>query len=589
MPFNLTTFLFIFIKMIFFFEFLSYIKDNQIIKNDNLINESLYQTNQNFTNSNPNYKIIAIYYPDFNINKFNNKETNQIINNSILIEKQIELAKNHGLFGFGIMYNYLNSYNINYNALNCISKVNQINFPFFIIINNNINKNNVETSLIEYLNKEKEHIFISLDNIQNYFISENYIKYREKSILGIYNSSKIRNYLVRTIRDYLISKECEKILILTINNEVKNFKYNDFNIINYPSFDIGLTDKWNRIYFYNYYYYNLFKNEINSTKPLKNFLIVNGGSPEKFYIMLKKYLNALNNNNETLIIFNAWNDNERNLFLEPNNEYGYAYINYFSKAIYNIEEHKIYDLNSLKLKCKIAVQVHIFYDDLTEDIINKTNNIPALFDLYITITNSTFINYFDNYIKHYSKCHNYQILLVENQGRDIMPFIKQMKSNYKQYKYICHIHSKKSLTVPEIGLLWRNYLFNNLLGNINITSEILNDFETNRKLGFIFPETFYGIIQHFFILTKETEYWLKKLSYILFDKYKIGKLIDFPAGNMFWSKTKAIFQIFIYDLSLYFPDEKGQINDTIMHGIERIWLYLVKFNFFKYKIIFNIF
>ena len=110
MPFNLTTFLFIFIKIIFFFEFLSYIKDNQIIKNDNLINESLYQTNQNFTNSNPNYKIIAIYYPDFNINKFNNKETNQIINNSILIEKQIELAKNHGLFGFGIMYNYLNSY-----------------------------------------------------------------------------------------------------------------------------------------------------------------------------------------------------------------------------------------------------------------------------------------------------------------------------------------------------------------------------------------------------------------------------------------------------------------------------------------------
>ena len=178
MPFNLTTFLFIFIKTIFFFEFLSYIKDNQIIKNDNLINESLYQTNQNFTNSNPNYKIIAIYYPDFNINKFNNKETNQIINNSILIEKQIELAKNHGLFGFGIMYNYLNSYNINYNALNCISKVNQINFPFFIIINNNINKNNVETSLIENLNKEKEHIFISLDNIQNYFISENYIKYR---------------------------------------------------------------------------------------------------------------------------------------------------------------------------------------------------------------------------------------------------------------------------------------------------------------------------------------------------------------------------------------------------------------------------
>ena len=56
---------------------------------------------------------------------------------------------------------------------------------------------------------------------------------------------------------------------------------------------------------------------------------------------------------------------------------------------------------------------------------------------------------------------------------------------------------------------------------------------------------------------------------------------------MFWSRTKAIFQIFIYDFSKYFSKEKDQKNDTIMHGIERIWLYLVKMNGFSYKIIFK--
>ena len=49
-------------------------------------------------------------------------------------------------------------------------------------------------------------------------------------------------------------------------------------------------------------------------------------------------------------------------------------------------------------------------------------------------------------------------------------------------------------------------------------------------------------------------------------------MINFPAGNMFWAKIKAIFQIFLYDFSDDFPDEDNQTNDTIMHGIERIWL-----------------
>ena len=148
-----------------------------------------------------------------------------------------------------------------------------------------------------------------------------------------------------------------------------------------------------------------------------------------------------------------------------------------------------------------------------------------------------------------------------------MPFINQMKNKYKYYKYICHIHTKKSLTSPKIGFLWRNYLYDNLLGNIYIVSEILNDFEKNKKLGFIFPETFYGIIKHFHILTKETKKWLNFLSSILFPGCIIGKLLyillNFPAGNMFWAKTKAIFQIFVYNFIKYFP----------------------KFNYFKYKII----
>ena len=164
-----------------------------------------------------------------------------------------------------------------------------------------------------------------------------------------------------------------------------------------------------------------------------------------------------------------------------------------------------------------------------------------------------------------------------------------MKYKYKKYKYISHIHSKKSQTAPQIGFIWRNYLYDNLFGNSSIISDILYDFENDRKLGFIFPEAFYGIIKHFFILTNKTLGWMNFLSSKYFPDFKRGELVNFPAGNMFWAKTKAIYQVFIYDFLEYYPSEDDQANDTIMHGIERIWLYLVKYNHFRYKVIFNSF
>lgn len=127
------------------------------------------------------------------------------------------------------------------------------------------------------------------------------------------------------------------------------------------------------------------------------------------------------------------------------------------------------------------------------------------------------------------------------------------------------------------------------MGNKRIVSEILTDFENNDKLGFIFPETFYYIIKERFKLTKKTFKYMKYILKQLFPNSTPGILTDFPAGNMFWARTNAIFQIFELDFNIKFDREKDQTNDTIMHGIERIWLYLVKINGFYYKTIFKSF
>ena len=44
----------------------------------------------------------------------------------------------------------------------------------------------------------------------------------------------------------------------------------------------------------------------------------------------------------------------------------------------------------------------------------------------------------------------------------------------------------------------------------------------------------------------------------------VGDNLVFPLGDMFCSKTKAIYQIF--NVGLKYPEKLGQKNETIMHA-----------------------
>ena len=263
-----------------------------------------------------------------------------------------------------------------------------------------------------------------------------------------------------------------------------------------------------------------------------------------------------------------------------------------SKALFNLSYVNNYNISSLSYSCQIAVQVHIYYIDLINIILKKTNNIPVKFDLYISTTSLKSINITKRRIKKLSNSNKFEIIYVKNKGRDVFPFLKQLKPIFKKYKYICHIHTKKSLfnSLSNFGKLWRNYLFNNLLGNQNIILEILSDFENYNNLGFIFPETYRQVfLSYGNVLTIKDKKKMNIILKILFPQkeFKIGNIIDFPEGNMFWAKTKSIHQIFNLAKEDFFPKEKGQNDGTIMHGIERIWLYIVKLNGFYYKKIFK--
>ena len=287
------------------------------------------------------------------------------------------------------------------------------------------------------------------------------------------------------------------------------------------------------------------------------------------------------------IFINAWNNYFEGTYLEPDQKYGYGSINALSKSLFDLPFSNCKnDLSNLMNNSLVAIHAHIFYEDIVNEIINKTNNIPIKFDLFISTDKIQKLEFIKNLTDIYSKANNVFIKIIKNKGRDILPLLIQMREAINKYKYLCHLHSKKSLHSPGLGRKWRSYLFNNLLGTTEIISEILSDFENHDKLGFIFPQNYYKILK--FTMKLDSKY-KEKMDY-LFSKvlpgYKFSyKYFDFPAGDMFWARTKAISRIFKIDLSNDIPEEKG--SKHLLYAIERFWLFIIKKNGYYYKKYYN--
>ena len=632
----------IFLLYLIYFKNIYIYNIKNIIDIDNIIDERKFEEDLDFSKYKTDLKIIAIYYPYylkkdfayFNKNTFERniniktltKKEKKVYKNlylrneknlTQLIKEQIYLARNHGIYGFGINYYWFPGKAFDNKQIDLFLDDKDVNYPFFLIWNNDEKlldyyELKKTTAIIEQEYKKND-ITIFINNIRKFLINKNYIKINGKPILAIYDPLIIHNIkeYLSNLRQIAIEKGIgELFLIGTLYNDnnlhcielfdacfecpPKNLNLNKFQNNNCNYYYQGLIYNEDNNYADKNNKFNLFRGIMleynNSSVKKNNPVIFDEYSPEKLYILMKIIINWTSNNHnkdDYFIFINAWNNFEERLYLEPDEYLGYASLNALSRAIFNISFSKYLNLDNIKNSSNIAVQAHIFYEDLIIEIINKTNNIPVKFDLYISTTSVEMKNNVIEFINNYSKSDRYEIIILDNKGRDVLPLLIQLKNKIKYYKYFCHIHSKKSKTSPIIGKNWRNYLLNNLLGNAETVSEILSDFENMDKLGFIYPETFYDIIGLSFILTKKTKKYMKYILRKIFNKVKLGNKLEFPAGNMFWARVRAVYQIFEINFYNKFDKEDDQTNDTIMHGIERIWLYLVKLNRFYYKKIFK--
>ena len=334
-----------------------------------------------------------------------------------------------------------------------------------------------------------------------------------------------------------------------------------------------------------------------------------GFTPERFYLWNRINIRFLREHcrpEDRILFVNAWNDREHGTALEPDREYGYACLNALSRAVFDLpfeeardEDSPCYlgagslrtredqewprELNELP---RIAVHAHVFYPELTEEMMGFVSNIPFPSDLFITTDTEEKKREILRLLRlreFTSVPIRVTVITLPNKGRDIAPFLYALRDIFPRYRYICHIHTKKSEHFGA-GSAWRRYLLRNLLGSKTLVREILYMFEQEPTLGLVFPQNL--------DLIRKSVAWLENREMADALMRRMGfaerlpkKNIMFPAGDMFWARTYAIRQIFTRGPSLdEFPEERGQLDGTLMHAMERMWCYLALGNGYTYRI-----
>lgn len=266
---------------------------------------------------------------------------------------------------------------------------------------------------------------------------------------------------------------------------------------------------------------------------------------------------------EKLTFVNAWNEWAEGTHLEPDRRHGYGYL----QATYDTLKH--YDAAALDAtSCvtppvrqhEVAVVLHLHYGEVFEQLaLQLKQAFPhGDFDLYTTVTSGELA------VRVRQRFPNAYIRLVENRGRDILPFVLMHGLIHGLgYEAVCKVHSKRSVYRSD-GEQLLNGLVQPLLGSRELVRSNLQRLHEDASVGMLVPRSFLLRVNRRNTASNLGHLdWLEELTGV---EYGYS---DFAAGTMFWYRPAALKPL----LSLkpeHFDLEEGRADGTLPHAVERM-------------------
>ncbi len=211
---------------------------------------------------------------------------------------------------------------------------------------------------------------------------------------------------------------------------------------------------------------------------------------------------------------------------------------------------------------QIAIVIHCFDTEGILSLIPYLSHIPRSAHVFITADAKEKAEKYLHKIDFEKK----EIRLCPATGKDMAPFMLDLKDTLLTYDYVLKLHTKKPKQAKES---WRDTLFMELLGTEEGVHNILANFQNNMQLGVIAPPVY----PPYALQTRIRSYEAMQL---LLAKKGISlpedACIDFPVGGMFWCRSKALRPWF--DLNLSYADfaatNPSQRDGTLAHALERL-------------------
>lgn len=235
---------------------------------------------------------------------------------------------------------------------------------------------------------------------------------------------------------------------------------------------------------------------------------------------------------------------------------------------------------------KIAVHLHVFYVDLLEEFLTAFKQFHFSYDLFITTDSDDKKAEIEKILA--AEAQEAQVFVTGNIGRDVLPMLK-LKEYLSTYDFVGHFHTKKSKEADFwAGQSWREELIDML---IKPADHILVELQRNPKIGLVIAD-----MPTFFRYNKIVDAWNEHLiapeMNKLWHEMGLAKTIDFNAfhtfvmsyGTYVWFKYDALKPLFDLDLTDQDVPEEPLPQNSILHAIERLLIYIAWAEHYDFRI-----
>ncbi len=296
-----------------------------------------------------------------------------------IMERQVELAKLYGLYGFCFYYYWFNGRRVLEKPVDQFIEGN-IEFPFCLCwANENWTRSwdGEESEVLLEQNYDEESMGKFIIDIEKYITDHRYIKIDNKPLLIIYRPALIPNLksIISTWREYCQAKGIGDIYILGVYVKSWGFsnhkKFGLDGMLEFPPhsmYESGATlmnDRVNKLnpeftgavfdyqdFVVNRKYFTdnaelLYKGVCpswdNTARRGGAATVYHGSTPElykKWLVDLIRYTKRTFSKESQIVFINAWNEWAEGAHLEPDRRYGYAYLEATKQALIEAESEK---------------------------------------------------------------------------------------------------------------------------------------------------------------------------------------------------------------------------------------------------------